>query len=40
MKSVHGDMNKASELSKMSVPNLYANLRKYKISAKRFVFGE
>lgn len=40
MKAVHGDMKKASELSNMSVPNLYASLRKYKVSAKRLVYGE
>ncbi|MBI5518723.1 MAG: sigma-54-dependent Fis family transcriptional regulator [Desulfovibrio sp.] len=40
MKSVRGDMKRASELSGMSVPNLYASLRKHKVTAKKLVYGE
>ncbi len=39
MRSVQGDMHRASEISDMSVPNLYASLRKYGVSAKRMVYG-
>lgn len=40
MKSVRGDMKRASAISGMSVPNLYASLRKYKVTAKKLVYGE
>ena len=40
MKYVRGDMQKAGELSGMSDPNLYASLRKYRVSAKKLMYGE
>jgi two-component system NtrC family response regulator len=40
MKHVRGDMRLASEVSGMSVPNLYASLRKFRVSAKKLVYGE